>query len=211
MGQVLLFLILNILQSVFSVEVDVEVKAGTEVWRLFNASDQENCNLLQDPIGLHWNINLFCNDSLASKDYINVMLDDGDQTKSFRLTKTLEIDIFPVTKLSENSSLSLILETRSEKLLHVAVSVTIDNWFQDPSNDTNVLETFIDKPSPSSPAIKYFYTYNTFNNDSQDSSWSIMSIIPSLSYLLVNLEQSAPYDCYVASLQDAMADAGQLR
>ena len=79
-------------------------------------------------------------------------------------------------------------------------------------SDANVLETLVDKPDPSSPTVNYFYTSSRFFNYSLYPSLSVMSLMPQASYLLVNLEQSAPYDCSVASLQDAktcMADGDQ--
>eukprot|EP00092_Neocalanus_flemingeri_P001863 GFUD01001986.1.p1 GENE.GFUD01001986.1~~GFUD01001986.1.p1 ORF type:complete len:789 (-),score=153.17 GFUD01001986.1:31-2244(-) len=164
--------------------------------------------------GLHWNIEFSCNDSLPTGKYINVMLDDGDQTKSFRLTEARKIELLPLNVLNESSSLSIILQTRSEKIVHVVVNVTINDWKQDHStSDDKVLEAIVDKPTSSNPSINYFYTSNLFLNYSLQSSLSVVDFMLDSTYLLVNLEQSAPYDCYVASLQNAnnsVADDDQL-
>ena len=192
--------ILNIFKCVYSEVQDAEITAGYEAGLLFKASDQDNLHLLQSFNGIHWNIQMLCNRSNYD---INVMLDDGDQTRSYRLSKTRKLDILPKNKLSENSSLAIFLTTRSDEPMHIKVNVTLNNWFQEYNvSDSNVLETVVDKPAESNPSINYFYTSRTFFNDPILPSLSIMSMIPHSSYLLVNIEQYKPFDCCIASLQN---------
>ena len=159
-----------------------------------------NVDILQGAHGLHWRIYIFCENR---GDYINVMLEDGDQTKSFRLMKERKLDLLPLNKLSGNSVISAILQTRSKTTQNISVNVTISPWFQENTisdSNHNVLEEFVDK---SSPSINYFYTSSRFFNSSLYPSLSVISLTPLSSYLLVNVEQSQPFTCCVVSLQDA--------
>ena len=199
-GHVLILIIVNIVLNVDAEIQSVEVTDGDEAMLLFKAASQENSQLL-DTYGLHWHIQMKC---LGSSDYVNIMLDDGDQTKSFRMKVKRKIDLLPLSKLSENSSLSIVLQTRSEKLVNITVNVTISTWFTENQNSSSKgLEAFIDKPAESSPSINYFYTSQANISSSLFPSLSLISLTPLSRYILVNVEQSPPYTCCVVSLQDA--------
>jgi len=109
-----------------------------------------------------------------------------------------KLDILPLQNLSENSTLCVILQTRSKEAQDVSVNVTLSTWFhKNAIVGGNVLESFIDKPTDTAPSINYF---SAFFNSSLNSSTSLDSI--SL-YLRVNVEQSLPYFCTVVSIQSA--------
>ena len=130
------------------------------------------------------------------------MLEDGDQTKSFRMSGSeWKLDLLPLQNISKSSSLSILLQTRSETWRSLRVNVTLGTWFKGYQlDDGNILETFIDKPLKSAPSINYFYT--SYNNTSYFSNYS-------KSYLRVNVEQGisenakTPFFCSVVSIQNA--------
>ena len=105
-----------------------------------------------------------------------------------------------VVMLSENSTLLITLQPRSDDLVNITINVTIQHWSREGFNVNDVQKALVDKPAESSPSINYIYPNI---NSSMYHYLSMISLTSLSTYILVNVEQDDPHACYLVSLQNA--------
>ena len=160
--------------------------------------------------GLHWHVQLNSTANTTSAGYVNVMIDDGEQTKSFRMLVGVarKIEFLPKCPLSSDSCLYITLQHICDTPVKMICNVTVQNWNTDVTVNkekdvSDVIEAMVDSPQDSSPSINYFYTSGANISTSVYQAWSVIPLTYLTTYLLVDIKAPTPHTCYLASLQNA--------